>query len=66
MKKRFHHEDLLYGVLFAAVASFAFATVLDNVHVADFAGSQVHTTRVVAAQSASAVVTTAPAARAAR
>ena len=58
MKKRFHLDDLTYGVLLAALVSFIFATVLDGVRVNDLAGVQAAAaTTLVAAQVAPAVAT---------
>jgi hypothetical protein len=56
MKKRFPHDDLTYGVLLAALISFAFATVLDEVRSDDFINQQaVASATVVAGQTAAAV-----------
>jgi hypothetical protein len=56
MKTRFQHDDLMYGVLLAALIAFAFATVLDGVRAADLAGHQVAAaTTVVVAQAAASV-----------
>jgi len=56
MKTRFRYDDLTYGVLLAALISFAFATVLDEARSDDFASPQaVAAASVLAAQTAAAV-----------
>jgi hypothetical protein len=56
MKNRFRYDDLTYGVLLAALISFAFATVLDEVRGDDFTSQQaVASATVMAAQTAAAV-----------
>ncbi len=51
MKSKYQHDDLMYGVLLAAVFSFAVATVLDEVPVERFA-AQAKATQVATAQAA--------------
>jgi len=63
MKTRFHHEDLLYGVLLAAIVSFAFATLLNSVHVDGFAAGQAVAATPVATQAAPAVASATQAAK---
>ncbi len=51
MKSKFQHDDLMYGVLLAALISFAVATVLDEVPVERFAARQANATQVATAQA---------------
>jgi hypothetical protein len=56
MKTKLQHDDLMYGVLLAALISFAVATVLDEVPVDRFAAQQTKATQVATAQAATPVL----------
>ena len=55
MKNRVRYDDLTYGVVLAALISFAFATVLDEVRGDDFASVQAVASATVQPAQAAAV-----------
>jgi hypothetical protein len=66
MKTKHRHDDLTYGVLLAAMISFAVATVLDNVPVRNLVTLQAQAGQMATAQAATPVLAANHASTAAR
>jgi len=56
MKRKVRNDNLMYGVLLAALISFAVATVLDNVPVRSLATRQAQSGQMATAQAATPVL----------